>query len=338
MSSSLLDDKDRTTTITTTEPTVHVLSTTITSTNATAVAETTTITLSTAVHVYEQPTPTKHTTLLAADATTNAAESATTLLILHGCGGRKEEWRDTPTCLAPYLAVVSSNAARRVVVFDWFGHGASDDLPGMDYSVNVFLQQLEAVVDAYCPDKFHLYAFSMGNYLALHYLVRQQQQQCRIQRLVLHSPWNAELSAFMGPTVAQMVRRVLSRVPLGRAALERLRRAAFPHVHTADIFENILVNLGRGMAAWQTLLRDVATILASQQQQQQQQVLILCGQKERPFGKIAKEIHETFTASRVAVEMHTHPTASHMSWHDEANVGAVFRQWILDFLSGKSDA
>ena len=84
---------------------------------------------------------------------------------------------------------------RRVVVFDWIGHGETD--PCGSYSLDNFVQQLEEVVAAVIENNrpFILYGFSMGCFISAHYTQRHPE---RVEKLVLHSPWNAELSVF-GP-------------------------------------------------------------------------------------------------------------------------------------------
>eukprot|EP00977_Amphora_coffeiformis_P027618 scaffold34625_cov172-Amphora_coffeaeformis.AAC.3 len=299
----------------------------------------------TAVHVYHDD-----------DDNNDKNSPLETVLMLHGCGGKKEEWQQGK--LAPRLAT-----RYRIVIFDWYGHGESDDVA--EYTTLVYLQQLQGVIDEFCctQRKFHLYAFSMGNYLALHY-VRQHPE--RIQRLVLHSPWNAELGIF-GP---ERIIKGFSSMPLvGKCIANLLRKTSFPHVHTPEIFQQILTTLGQGQAEWETLLDECVdamveattttstTITDSNYSNEADndksnenidktnqdnktsncfQVLIICGKGERPFQRLAKEIyHKMKPSGNNTVHFIKHPTAGHMTWHDQVDLsaGSFFRNHIFDFLT-----
>ena len=108
--------------------------------------------------------------------------------MVHGAGGRKEQFEESR--MAQSLAATSF----RVITFDWYGHGQS---PNSDkYNKEAFLEQLQAVVNALIPHdkKFHLHGFSMGCFLSLHYI---KQNPDRIDRFVIHSPWNGEMNVFL---------------------------------------------------------------------------------------------------------------------------------------------
>ena len=55
-----------------------------------------------------------------------------TVVMLHGCGGYKQDWQTGK--ISPRLAT-----RYRVVMFDWYGHGDSADLPGDEYTTQVYL-------------------------------------------------------------------------------------------------------------------------------------------------------------------------------------------------------
>ena len=115
------------------------------------------------------------------------------IIMLHGCGGSKITFSSADSGLAPFLSQATKS---RVITVDWYGHGDSQHLGQIDEPLkDLFLEQLDDVVCAFIEPEgtFDLYAFSMGAYLACHYL---ETHNNRIKRLVLHSPWNAEVSAF----------------------------------------------------------------------------------------------------------------------------------------------
>ena len=132
------------------------------------------------------------------------SEANDTVLIVHGAGGRKEQFEESriAQCLAstPY----------RVITFDWYGHGSSSEYD--IYNKENFLEQMNSVVDTLIPEgqRFHLYGFSMGCFLSLHYIRLNPE---RIDRSVLHSPWNGEMGVFCTPCPGSVVKSTL-RIPL----------------------------------------------------------------------------------------------------------------------------
>jgi pimeloyl-ACP methyl ester carboxylesterase len=252
------------------------------------------------------------------------AEAADTVFLMHGAGGRKEQFAEgrVAQCLA--------SAPYRVVTFDWYGHGGSAACD--TYNKENFLEQMESVITELVPDKeqrFHLYAFSMGCFIALHYI---RSNPDRIDHFVLHSPWNAEMSAFCpycciggGSAIRCSVRIPL----LGLLGVAILRHLLFPYCHDAVTLKKIVVTLGEGWKAWQQLLDSLVKAPGTPER-----MLIICGQREKPFFRVARKIHETFNETS---EMKTYRKAHHMTWceHWDQQVGEFFRGQIYNFLKQK---
>jgi len=257
----------------------------------------------TAVHVYNNDT----------------SEKSKPVIILHGCGGRKEEFQEGR--IAPRLA-----SKFRVILLDWYGHGNSSSCPA-GYDTNSFLEQLQCVVTELVPDEgsFYLYGFSMGCFLALHFCALYPH---RVDRLVLHSPWNGEMSLFCPCGLKTCIRVPL----LGLVGMAFLRRSAFPHCHNAATLKRITLTIGQGRKAWNELLDGLKAAGDDDEQCSPKEVLVICGTAE-PFRKVAREIYETLKDKCVA--FCSYAKASHMMWHDKWDqpVGSFFRDHIYSFLA-----
>lgn len=239
------------------------------------------------------------------------SEGSETVIMTAGCGGRKEQFQEGR--MAQRLA-----SRYCVVTFDWYGHGESP--ASRDYNKESFLEQLHRVVDEFVPEgqRFHLYGFSMGCFLSLHFCALHPD---RIDRVVLHSPWNGELGVF-GPGT-----KAAARVPLlGFAGLAVIAHHGFPYCHDTATFKKIILDLGEGTTAWIRLLDGLSAA------ERPNDVFIICGEGEKPFHRLAQGIHEKLNSKSNLV---SYPKAQHMTWCEDWNqpVGSFFRNNIFEFLT-----
>ena len=274
----------------------------------------------TAVHIFNSE---------AADTTTTTTTSS--VLMVHGAGGRKEQFAESR------LAQSVASTPYRVITFDWYGHGSSSSTRDNSYSKENFLEQMHAVVTTLIPEgqRFHLYGFSMGCFLSLHYI---RLYPDRIDRSVLHSPWNAEMGVFCPCSCSSSssdcaggggaLFKSTVRIPfLGIMGVAIVRHLLFPYCHNAMTLKKIIVTLGEGSKAWCELLDSLATAGTNPPPA----MLIICGKAEKPFFHLAELIHETFSETS---EIKCYPKARHMTWcqHWDQQAGEFFRGNIYNFL------
>ncbi len=84
-------------------------------------------------------------------------ENGRPVVLVHGLGGRAEDWRN----LAPYLA----KAGYRVYILDLPGFGRSQSPAGFSYSVHDQAQVVIAFMDALHLDRVDLGGWSMGGWI-----------------------------------------------------------------------------------------------------------------------------------------------------------------------------
>jgi pimeloyl-ACP methyl ester carboxylesterase len=101
------------------------------------------------------------------------ADGATVVLV-HGLGGRAEDWRD----LAPLLA----SAGFRVYLPDLVGYGRSEKPPGFSYSIRDEADIVLGFLDAVGLKQVDLGGWSMGGGIAQHVAFRHPE---RVRRLML---------------------------------------------------------------------------------------------------------------------------------------------------------
>lgn len=211
----------------------------------------------------------------------------------------------------------------RVIAFDWYGHGSS--AASEEYNKECFLEQMDEVIEHLVPDRrFDLYCFSMGNFLGCHYL--RAHPECEVQRLVMHSPWNAEASIF-----SSVLPTVLGLPGIGRAGCALARWAFFPYCKDAATLQKLILTLGEGTERWTELVQDIAGA------QLPQEVLLICGEGETPFYKIATDVYECLGSK---AQLFSFPRAQHMDWcdHWDKEVGSFFREHVEDFLTRSLEA
>jgi len=97
-----------------------------------------------------------------------------TVVLVHGLGGRAEDWRD----LAPILA----SAGFRVYLPDLVGYGRSEKPPGFSYSIHDEGDIVLGFLDAVGLKQVDLGGWSMGGGIAQHVAFRHPE---RVRRLML---------------------------------------------------------------------------------------------------------------------------------------------------------
>jgi len=97
-----------------------------------------------------------------------------TVVLVHGLGGRAEDWRD----LAPLLA----SAGFRVYLPDLVGYGRSEKPPGFSYSIRDEADIVLGFLDAVGLKQVDLGGWSMGGGIAQHVAFRHPE---RVRRLML---------------------------------------------------------------------------------------------------------------------------------------------------------
>jgi len=127
-----------------------------------------------------------------------------TLLLLHGAGGRNNQWQDQ-------IGYFSDRF--RCIAPDMRGHGHSD-FPVADYTLNEFMDDLDRLVDVLqLPERFVVVAHSFGGALAITYAATRPE---RVAKLVLIAtstviPLNPMLKVLfaMPPWLLDLARRAI---------------------------------------------------------------------------------------------------------------------------------
>lgn len=142
------------------------------------------------------------------------------IVLLHGAAGStRTDTADLAALLAPHAPVVA---------LDFAGHGASGEVAGRAFSIELFAENVLAALDHFGITRGHLLGFSMGGYVAL-YLARHYAG--RVHRLAVHATrtdWDAaqietmrarlEPSAFAPP----LAERLDAEQPSWRARFARM--------------------------------------------------------------------------------------------------------------------
>lgn len=98
------------------------------------------------------------------------------LVVLHGAGGA------TMLETAPLIAHLEQHF--HVLALDFAGHGASDALAEHPFSIPFFVDNVQALFDAFDLRKAHLFGFSMGGSVALQF---SHDHPARVDRLAVHA-------------------------------------------------------------------------------------------------------------------------------------------------------
>eukprot|EP00957_Ditylum_brightwellii_P007273 552960-Ditylum_brightwellii.AAC.1 len=228
--------------------------------------------------------------------------------------------------MAPRLA-----SKYKVITFDWYGHGQSAAIPDYKYNKDNMLEQLQSIVTALIDDddgniannKFHLYSVSMGSFLALHYTRLYPE---RINKIILHSPWNAELNVVFPFGKGTLLRFVLKMPGLGSVGSSIVSKFWFRYCHDGETFRRMLLGIGEGDTEWTELIDDLAKADVPSD------VLLMCGTKEKAFYKLAKYINDKFQKKS---ELHAWPKGKHTTWCDDWDkpAGTFFRDHAYNFLT-----
>jgi pimeloyl-ACP methyl ester carboxylesterase len=144
-----------------------------------------------------------------------------TAVLLHGLGNPQRSWDRVAPLLAPHL---------RVVTYDQRGHGAS--AAASDYSLDAFLADLQAVLDALALEDPLLVGHSLGGLLAVEHAAAHSgcvgvvgvDGGLRIERPPIG--W-AEVQAQLDRPVTRLLSRVATAAGMGaRLSFAELRRVA----------------------------------------------------------------------------------------------------------------
>ncbi|WP_261556390.1 alpha/beta fold hydrolase [Frankia tisae] len=126
------------------------------------------------------------------------------VVLVHGIAGSTADW----AAVAPELA-----ASRHVIAYDHRGHGASGRAPGgrTDYTFDLLLADLTAVVATLEPARIHLIGHSLGGVIALRYTLEHPD---RVRSLVL-----VDTAATPATATGPIAKRVVAAVLEGVAAI-----------------------------------------------------------------------------------------------------------------------
>ncbi|WP_236706287.1 alpha/beta fold hydrolase [Frankia sp. ACN1ag] len=135
---------------------------------------------------------------------TGAGGWGSPVVLVHGIAGSTADWAAVASELA---------ASRRVVAYDHRGHGASGRAPGgrADYTFDLLLADLAALVAALGPAKVHLVGHSLGGVIALRYTLEHPD---RVRSLVL-----VDTAAAPAAATGPVARRIVAAVLEGAAAI-----------------------------------------------------------------------------------------------------------------------
>lgn len=145
----------------------------------------------------------------------------TTAVLLHGLGAPQRSWDRVAPLLAPHF---------RVVTYDQRGHGAS--AAASDYSLEAFLADLQAVLDALTLEHPLLVGHSFGGLLAVEHAATRPgcagvvavDGGLKIERPPVAS---ADVQAQLDRPVTRLLSRVVTAVGMGtRLSYAELRRVA----------------------------------------------------------------------------------------------------------------
>jgi len=129
-------------------------------------------------------------------------EGGPVVVLVHGLGGRAENWRQ----LAPYL----TKAGYRVYEPDLLGYGRSEKPAGFSYSVHDEAEMVAGFLDAMGLKKVDLGGWSMGGAIVQHVAIRHPE---RVRRLILfdsvgiNQPPKFDVGLFMPTTSAELDQR-----------------------------------------------------------------------------------------------------------------------------------
>jgi pimeloyl-ACP methyl ester carboxylesterase len=209
------------------------------------------------------------------------------VVLVHGLGGRAEDWRN----LAPYLA----KAGFRVYIPDLLGYGRSGKPTNFSYSVRDEAAVVVGFMDALGLKQVELGGWSMGGWIVEIVAVEHPE---RVSRLMLFDAagldvkpdWNTDL--FTPTTPAQ---------------LEELDALLMPHPVPVPAFvaRDIIRTVGNG--GW-VIKRSIATMLTardvtdSELPQLKMPVLIVWGSQDRIFPlDQAEKMHQLIPQSQLEV-------------------------------------
>jgi len=179
-------------------------------------------------------------------------EGAThTLVFVHGYGGNCLQWVNQ---LRSFSQGSTPGQHMRVVAYDMYGHGLSDDLEGRSYSVESLVDDLELVIDTCNVEKpFSLVSHSFGGAVATEYTLRHPENLSGL--VLIGVPTRFVIS----PLLSRLIMSVPD--PLFSFAARKLKIALFAPQRTLKrLFEDALISW-RGNERMQQIQVPTLTIL-----------------------------------------------------------------------------
>lgn len=110
---------------------------------------------------------------------------ATPLLLLHGALGSREQFE------------LLSNKLRKfyeIHVLNFSGHGGGD-LEGLDYSIDLFVRDVEEYLAGQNINAIHMFGYSMGGYVALRFAQKHPERALSVTTLGTKFDWTPETAA-----------------------------------------------------------------------------------------------------------------------------------------------
>jgi pimeloyl-ACP methyl ester carboxylesterase len=233
------------------------------------------------------------------------------VVLVHGLGGRAEDWRD----LAPYLA----RAGFRVYLPDLFGYGRSEKPPDFSYSIHDEAEAVMGFLDTVGLKQVDLGGWSMGGAIVQHVAADHPE---RVRRLMLFD----SAGLFVLPTWDTNLF-----TPNSPAQVDQLYALLVPHPRIVPRFVALDILRVSDHRAW-IIRRALATMLTGQDatdkllQQLKMPVLIMWGADDKitPVG-LGEVMHQHIPQSELDVV----PGCGHLA---PGQCAAQMAPKVLEFL------
>jgi pimeloyl-ACP methyl ester carboxylesterase len=225
--------------------------------------------------------------------------AGSTLLLVHGFGGAKEDFADQLDALAQH---------HHVVVFDHRGHGESDaPAAPADYTLDRLALDTLAVASAVGADRFQLLGHSMGGMVARRVVLENPD---RVESLVLMDTSPGPVPGLdgelleMGAVIAlhegmDELKRIMDAFsPLGTPAYERLmaERPGYREFNDrkwATLSATMWATLGRAIRDQPDELAALAAVRCP--------TLVIVGEQDEPFLGVSRDMASTIPGAQLVV-------------------------------------